>query len=145
MLNIKVSFFIPIIAFFPIAVVARSPQIIAHRGGTGDAPENTEYAIQKAINNGADAIWITLQFSKDGEIVLYRPTELSALTNLKGQVSAYSVHELKKADAAHKFSPPGYPLRGKGITIPTLDEVLKKWPTTFFTLTLNPLMLNLLN
>ena len=42
-----------------------SPQIIAHRAGTADAPENTLPAIDKALSNGVDAIWITLQLSKD--------------------------------------------------------------------------------
>ncbi|MFV8766468.1 glycerophosphodiester phosphodiesterase family protein, partial [Yersinia enterocolitica] len=51
----------------------QAPQIIAHRGGTADAPENTIPAIKKALANGADAIWITLQLSKDNIPVLYRP------------------------------------------------------------------------
>ncbi|MEV9638481.1 glycerophosphodiester phosphodiesterase family protein, partial [Burkholderia pseudomallei] len=52
------------------------PAIVAHRGGTGDAPENTVYAISKALQNSADAVWITLQLSSDGVPVLYRPTDL---------------------------------------------------------------------
>lgn len=111
---------------------ARMPVIIAHRGGTGDAPENTEYAIQKALKNKADAVWVTLQLSKDNVIVLYRPLDLSMLTNLTGAVSAYTAVEMKKADAAYKYQPPAYPLRNRNIAIPTLDDVLKKWPDTFF-------------
>lgn len=118
------------------AVHAAPPLVIAHRGGTGDAPENTEYAIQKAIDNGADAIWITLQLSRDNVVVLYRPSDLSALTPLQGAVSAYTADQLRKADAAYHFDPPAYPLRGKGITVPTLQRVLQKWPGTFFFLDL---------
>ncbi|WP_274517998.1 glycerophosphodiester phosphodiesterase family protein, partial [Yersinia pestis] len=58
-----------------------APQIIAHRAGTADAPENTFPAISKALANGADAIWITLQLSKDNIPVLYRPSDLKELTN----------------------------------------------------------------
>lgn len=111
---------------------AANPTIIAHRGGTGDGPENTAWVIQKSIDNGAEAIWVTLQLSKDGKIVLYRPSDLASLTSLKGPVSSHSVSDLQQADAAWHYAPPDFPLRGKGVTIPTLDEVLKKWPTTFF-------------
>lgn len=55
-----------------------SPKIIAHRGGTADAPENTEVAIKTALSNQADAIWITVQLSKDNVPVLYRPSDLKA-------------------------------------------------------------------
>lgn len=40
-----------------------APQLIAHRGGTGDAPENTLPAIKLALENKAEAIWITVQLS----------------------------------------------------------------------------------
>lgn len=113
-------------------VLAKTPAIIAHRGGTGDGPENTEYVIQKSINNGADAVWVTLQLSKDNVIVLYRPSDLSTLTSLTGTVSSRTFSELQHADAAYTWSSPDYPLRGKGIVIPSLQEVLKKWPKTFF-------------
>lgn len=121
-----------LLSAFPAAVLAQTPAIIAHRGGTGDGPENTAYVIQKSINNGADAIWVTLQLSKDNVIVLYRPSDLSTLTSLTGKVSSRTFSELKNADAAYVYSPPDYPFRGKDITVPSLQEVLKKWPTTFF-------------
>lgn len=114
------------------AVFAKNPMIIAHRGGTGDGPENTEYVIQKSINNHADAIWVTLQLSKDNVIVLYRPSDLSTLTNLTGMVSSHTASELNNADAAYLWSPPDYPLKGKGVVVPSLQDILKKWPKTFF-------------
>ncbi|HGM4778223.1 TPA: glycerophosphodiester phosphodiesterase, partial [Serratia marcescens] len=46
------------------AAAGHAPAIVAHRGGTADAPENTRIAIETALKNGADAIWITLQESK---------------------------------------------------------------------------------
>ncbi|WP_080411425.1 glycerophosphodiester phosphodiesterase family protein [Burkholderia ubonensis] len=109
------------------------PAIVAHRGGAADAPENTLYAIEKAIGNNADAIWITLQLSKDGVVVLYRPIDLKTNTNVSGPVSAYNAEQLARLDAAYYFDPKdGYPLRAKGISIPTLDQVLKTFPHTFF-------------
>lgn len=115
-----------------LSAFASAPLIIAHRGGTGDGPENTAYTIEKSLHNKADAIWVTLQLTKDNVIVLYRPSDLSSLTSLTGTVSSFTADELTAADAAWKYLPPDYPLRGKGIHVPTLESVLKKWPDTFF-------------
>nr|ELR5102556.1 glycerophosphodiester phosphodiesterase [Providencia rettgeri]ELR5250911.1 glycerophosphodiester phosphodiesterase [Providencia rettgeri] len=74
--------------------LALSPQIVAHRAGTADAPENTIYAIDLAKENKADAIWLTVQLSKDNQLVLYRPSDLDSLTEKKGPVSAYTAEQL---------------------------------------------------
>ncbi|TDB45163.1 glycerophosphodiester phosphodiesterase [Photorhabdus khanii subsp. guanajuatensis] len=116
-----------------VSAFATTPQIIAHRAGTGDAPENTEYAISKSLENKADAIWITVQLSKDGIPVLYRPSDLNSLTNESGPVSAYSASQLAKFDAGYKFgSDNNHPFRNKGLSIPTVEQVLTKYPETFF-------------
>lgn len=109
-----------------------SPQLIAHRGGTGDAPENTLPAIALALKNRADAVWITVQLSKDGVPVLYRPGDLSALTQASGPVSRLTAAELLKIDAGWKWGDATHPWRDKGATIPTLEAVLEKWPQTPF-------------
>lgn len=115
------------------APVAHAPQIIAHRGGTADAPENTIPAIKLALENGADAIWITVQLSKDGVPVLYRPSDLKTLTNQQGPVSQYTAAELASMDAGWAFGAgESHPYRGKNIGIPTLESVLKTFPKTTF-------------
>ncbi|MGR6980466.1 glycerophosphodiester phosphodiesterase family protein [Testudinibacter sp. P27/CKL/0425] len=125
-------------AVMPSALAAEyKPQIIAHRAGTADAPENTLYAVEQALQNGADAIWITVQLSKDNIPVLYRPSDLSARTNLNGKVSAYTASELQQADAAWLFDKENnYPLREKNIGVPSLSAVLAQFPNTFFYLDL---------
>ena len=85
-----------------------APQLIAHRGGTGDAPENTLPAIKLALENKAEAIWITVQLSQDGVPVLYRPGDLSALTNHTGKISSYSAAELARMDAVKMQRFPRY-------------------------------------
>lgn len=110
-----------------------SVKIIAHRGGKEDAPENTIYAIQQALNNGADEVWITAQLSKDNKIVLYRPKDLSTHTNASGPVSKYTFDQLSKLDAGSKFNPKdNFPFKNKNITIPSLEEVLYRFPATHF-------------
>ncbi|WP_235845389.1 glycerophosphodiester phosphodiesterase family protein [Morganella psychrotolerans] len=107
-----------------------APQIIAHRGATADAPENTLYAIDKALNNHADAIWITLQLSKDNQVVLYRPSDLTTLTDKAGPVSRYTAAELAGADAARDYNQKNN--TKINATIPALDTVLSRYPDTFF-------------
>lgn len=109
-----------------------APQLIAHRGGTGDAPENTLPAISLSLKNGAQAIWVTVQLSRDGVPVLYRPSTLKALTRERGPVSAKSAAQLAKIDAGWQWGEPEFPWRNKGATIPTLEQVLTRWPETFF-------------
>ncbi|HEQ1858944.1 TPA: glycerophosphodiester phosphodiesterase [Providencia alcalifaciens] len=112
---------------------ALTPHIVAHRAGTADAPENTLYAIEQAKNNKADAIWLTVQLSKDNQLVLYRPSDLDALTDKSGVVSDYSAKQLSQINAAYKFNQKNnQQLPAAQTTIVTLEDVLKKYPDTIF-------------
>ncbi|MFM0552535.1 glycerophosphodiester phosphodiesterase family protein [Paraburkholderia sediminicola] len=105
------------------------PAIIAHRGGTGDAPENTLEAIRLSIEHHADAMWLTVQLSKDGVPVLYRPADLAALTDAKGPVSAFTAAELARVNAGWSFRrAETYPYRDHPLGIPTLREALRAMP-----------------
>lgn len=112
---------------------SRSPEIVAHRAGTADAPENTYLAIDTALKNHADAIWISIQSTKDAKFVLYRPSDLNALTDMSGQISSYTANELKKANAAIKFNNKNKTKYTLPITaIPELQETLRRYPATQF-------------
>lgn len=123
---------LPISLLFLASAASASPAIVAHRGGTADAPENTLPAIKLALENKADIVWITVQLSRDGVPVLYRPADLKALTNLKGKVSQYTAEELAKADASVKWKDKGLPENLFNSPIPTLKSVLSAWPNTRF-------------
>ena len=123
---------ISISLLFLASAASASPAIVAHRGGTADAPENTLPAIKLALENKADIVWITVQLSRDGVPVLYRPADLKALTNLKGKVSQYTAEELAKADASGKWKDKGLPENLLNSPIPTLKSVLSAWPDTRF-------------
>ncbi|WP_274585015.1 glycerophosphodiester phosphodiesterase family protein [Neisseria leonii] len=110
-----------------------APKIIAHRAGAADAPENTVFAIGQALKNRADMIWITVQLSKDNIPVLYRPISLSANTDAEGRISDYTAAQLAKLNAGFRFQANGrYPFRNCQLPIPTLEEVLKRYPQTPF-------------
>lgn len=112
-----------------VAPVTSLPKIIAHRGGTGDAPENTLEAIRQSVAHRADEMWLTVQLSKDGVPVLYRPADLSALTNAKGPISEFTAAELARVNAGWNFQSGGlYPYRNRPIGIPTLREALRTIP-----------------
>ena len=117
---------------FLASAASASPAIGAHRGGTADAPENTLPAIKLALENKADIVWITVQLSRDGVPVLYRPADLKGLTNLQGKVSQYTAEELAKADASVKWKDKGLPENLLNSPIPTLKSVLSAWPNTRF-------------
>ncbi len=110
---------------------AYSPKIIAHRGGKINFPENTIYAFESAINAGSDGFEVDVQLSRDGVVVLYHPNDLSLLTDGKGLVSSLNYKDLAALDAAYNFDPQAnrtFPTRNKGYNIPTLSEVIEKFP-----------------
>ncbi|WP_153098926.1 glycerophosphodiester phosphodiesterase family protein [Paraburkholderia hayleyella] len=121
-------------AFDPVDTVASFPRIVAHRGGTGDAPENTLEAIRLSLENHADALWLTVQLSRDGIPVLYRPADLSALTNARGPVADRTAAELAQVNAGWTFKQTDaqgveqYPYRQHPVGIPTLREALQAIP-----------------
>jgi glycerophosphoryl diester phosphodiesterase len=108
------------------------PALIAHRGGTADYPENTLTAIEGALANHADVIWLTVQLSRDGVPVLYRPKDLSALTDASGPVASRTAAELARIDAGWQFEAPQAPgvkpYRSNPVGIPTLEDALRIIP-----------------
>ena len=94
--------------------------VIAHRGFSGAAPENTLVAFSKAIETGCDMIEMDVQLSRDGEVVVIHDDTLDRTTNGKGKVSYHTLQDLKRFDAGVWFSP-----QFTGERIPALKEVLK--------------------
>ncbi|MBE3467408.1 glycerophosphodiester phosphodiesterase [Enterobacter cloacae complex sp. P15RS] len=117
---------------FLASAASAHPEIVAHRGGTADAPENTLPAIKLALENKADIVWITVQLSRDGVPVLYRPADLKALSSLQGKVSQFTAEELAKADASVKWKDKGLAKNMLNTSVPTVKSVLTAWPDTRF-------------
>ena len=107
------------------------PLIFAHRGGAKLAPENTIPAIDNGIGLGADGIEIDVQLSADGIPVVIHDTTLDRTTDRRGPVKALTAAELARVDAGFHFEQEGsHPFRGRGIGVPSLDDVLGRHPTT---------------
>jgi len=94
-------------------------RVIAHRGFSSRAPENTLAAIHEAIAIGADMAEIDVTLSSDDATVVIHDESLQRTTNGSGPVSQFTLAELKDLDAGSWFGP-----RFAGERIPTLDEVL---------------------
>lgn len=69
--------------------------IIAHRGASFDAPENTLASIQLGWKQNADAVEIDVQFSKDGHIVVIHDDNTRKTAGVRKKVSAQTLAELK--------------------------------------------------
>lgn len=94
--------------------------VIAHRGFSGAAPENTLTAFQKAVEAGSDMIELDVQFSKDRKLVVLHDDTLERTTNGRGRAVDFTLEELKNLDAGSWFG-----AQFSGEKIPTLKEVLE--------------------
>lgn len=105
--------------------------VIAHRGASGYAPENTLPAFELAIRQGADAIELDVRLTADGVPVVLHDATLDRTTDRRGPLGTLSLAELGAVDAGARFSPDGgrtYPFRGAAVRVPTLAEVLRGFP-----------------
>ena len=105
--------------------------VIAHRGASASAPENTLAAFELAVQQGADAFELDVRLTRDGAPVVIHDATLERTTSLTGPVRARTLAELRAADAGHWYTPDGgrtMPCRAQGVRIPTLAEVLWAFP-----------------
>lgn len=94
-------------------------EIIAHRGYSAIAPENTLAAFSTAIQHGANSIEFDVQLSSDGIPIIIHDSTLDRTTNGKGNVIDKTLEQLKTLDAGSWFNPQFSTSR-----IPTLSEAL---------------------
>jgi len=107
--------------------------VIAHRGGRSLGPENTLYIYRKAVELGVDVLEMDVRGTSDGQLIILHDATVARTTDATGPVENYTLAELKKLDAAYRWSPDNgrsFPLRNKGIKIPTLNEVFNAFPQT---------------
>jgi glycerophosphoryl diester phosphodiesterase len=100
----------------------RRPLLIAHRGASADAPENTIAAFELALDQGADAIEVDVHLSRDHHPVVIHDFTLERTTDGAGVVAGHTVRELKRLDAGGWRSP-----LFRGQRVQTLQEVLERF------------------
>jgi glycerophosphoryl diester phosphodiesterase len=107
------------------------PIVFGHRGASGEAPENTLVAFERALSQGAAILETDVHVTCDGVPVIAHDPDVSRMTEGHGAIAALSLTELQALDAGYRFSPDGgksYPYRGQGIRVPTLREVFDALP-----------------
>ncbi|MFC9467094.1 glycerophosphodiester phosphodiesterase [Streptomyces coelicoflavus] len=103
------------------------PDVIAHRGSSGMAPENTAAAIDLAVRQHADFVEIDVQRTKDGKLVNFHDCTMERTTNIEDlypdrpryRVSDFTWKELSRLDAGSWFHD-----KYAGERIITLDDVV---------------------
>jgi glycerophosphoryl diester phosphodiesterase len=102
----------------------KSALIIAHRGESYDAPENTMAAINLAWERGAEAVEIDVHLSKDNEVVVIHDFNTKRVAGVDKKIAAQNLDELKQLDVG-KWKD----IKWKGEKIPVLREVLNSVPS----------------
>ncbi len=97
-----------------------TPMIMAHRGFSAAAPENTMPAFQKCIDEGFSAAELDVQMLKDGTIIVMHDDNLKRTTGVDKNVWEVTYDEIKDLDNGRFFDE-----SFAGTEIPTLDEVIK--------------------
>ena len=98
-----------------------APRIVAHRGYSAVAPENTLAAVQAALDAGADGIEWDLQIAACGTPVLFHDDTLDRTTDASGPVAHRTAEELSTLDAGGWF---GEAFSGE--PVPTFQEALAR-------------------
>jgi len=100
-------------------ITDKLPRITAHRGASGDAPENTIAAIRLAADQGAEWIEVDVNISSDGIPVLHHDDGVERCSNGSGLVIEHPAARLRSLDSGSWHSK-----QFKGEKIATLDECL---------------------
>jgi glycerophosphoryl diester phosphodiesterase len=114
-----------------ILLDAAAHPVIAHRGASAEAPENTLPSFLHGIEHGADAIEIDVHVTADEvPVVLHDPT-VTRTTSGEGSVATMSWRTLRELDAGARFTldtGATYPYRDRGIRVPSVEELLAAIP-----------------
>ncbi len=95
------------------------PMIVAHRGASGSAPENTIASFSLALKLGIDAVEFDIHQSADGRLVVMHDESLERTTDGEGMIVNTDYADLKKLDAGSWYSQ-----EFRGERIPSLEEAL---------------------
>jgi glycerophosphoryl diester phosphodiesterase len=106
----------------PLGAGEPEPWVIAHRGHSAAAPENTAAAFDAALREPIDGIELDVQMSADGVPVIHHDATVAKLGGGRRRISSLGLAELRTLDAGTWMSP-----RFRGERLLTLEEVLDRW------------------
>jgi glycerophosphoryl diester phosphodiesterase len=98
-------------------------EIIAHRGASADAPENTLASMKLAWEQNADAVELDLWLSKDGKLIVFHDSDTKRFETMPRKISSLTLDEARHIDVGLWKS-----AQFKGESIPTLESILATIP-----------------
>ena len=104
--------------------------VVAHRGASTSAPENTMEAYRLAVEQGADAIELDVHLTADGQLAVIHDETLERTTDGSGAVVDHTMDQIRALDAGATFAglDGSFPHRGRGLGVPSLPEVIEWLP-----------------
>lgn len=115
---------------------------IAHQGGNLEQPDATFVAFDAASELNVDVLEMDVHLSKDGHLIVMHDRRVDRTTDGEGAIQDLTLAEIQQLDAAYwwpyhtnkdveKHKVPDdmtFPYRGKGLSIPTLNEMFQRYP-----------------
>jgi glycerophosphoryl diester phosphodiesterase len=103
-------------------------RVIAHRGASAYAPENTLPAFERAVALGATEVELDVRFSADDEIIVFHDDRLDTKTDRSGRVRHHDARTLRRTDIGSWFdrTHPDAPESFAGTCVVGLDEVFER-------------------
>lgn len=127
------------------AARTRGPAIVAHRGAWGHAPENTIVAFRKALRLGATTLEMDVRLAGPGRrgsrpLVVIHDATLDRTTDCRGAVRETPLRRIRRCDAGWgaKGRDDDRRWAGRGIRVPTLARVLRRFPRTSLIVDVKP-------
>ena len=102
----------------------RAPEVIAHRGGGGEWPEETIYGCQKSLALGVDVLEIDVHKTLDGELVVMHNRTVDETTDGSGEIKDLTLDQIKQLNAAHLWKLE----KQENTEVPTLEEIFQAFP-----------------
>lgn len=111
-------------------------RLYAHRGASGELPENTMAAFRRALEFGIDALESDVHLTRDGQVVMSHDPDGARCCGVARAIRQSTLAEVQSWDAGWGFLAPdgGRPFAGQGHRIPTLAEALREFPGVRFNL-----------
>lgn len=105
-------------------------RLYAHRGASAERPENTMPAFERALEVGVDALETDVHLTRDGVLIVSHDDNAQRMCGAPLSFANLALEDVRHLDAGWGFvSPDGHrPFAGKGIAIPTFEEVMLAFP-----------------
>lgn len=106
-------------------------RLYAHRGASAERPENTMVAFQRAIELGVDSLEMDVHLTLDADLIVSHDDTAQRMTGARIRWRDIDVADAQRLDAGWGFVAPdgSRPFAGRGICVPTFEEVLTAFPS----------------